>query len=317
LKLERRFVFQQDNDPKHKAKSTMEWFKNKHIQVLEWSSQSPDLNPIENLWKELKTAVHKCSPSNLTELELFCKEEWEKMSVSRCAKLIETYPKRLTARSDLTFVTLSLSPGGSEGQGHILQRFPEKDWEDNPFPQGIELFCQPNGWQLVPERERPSFFVSVLTDINSERHYCACFTFWEGLDNLKLPKAEASEVDEDEVPGLVQPAQVFAPKSLVLVSRLDHTEVFRNCLGLIYAVHVDSLSVPLETVIGNLLTCVIPVAGGSQRTITLGAGDRQVIQTPINDSLPVSGSSVAHLFRQLGTANHNAVYSAQDRWGTL
>jgi hypothetical protein len=34
-------------------------------------------------------------------------------------------------------------------------------------------------------------------------------------------------VDEDEVPGLVQPAQVFAPKSLVLVSRLDHTEVFR------------------------------------------------------------------------------------------
>uniref|UniRef100_A0A8C7H1J6 SET binding factor 1 n=1 Tax=Oncorhynchus kisutch TaxID=8019 RepID=A0A8C7H1J6_ONCKI len=193
--------------------------------------------------------------------------------------------------------------GGSEGQGHILQRFPEKDWEDNPFPQGIELFCQPNGWQLVPERERPSFFVSVLTDINSERHYCACFTFWEGLDNPQLPKAEASEVDEDEVPGLVQPAQVFAPKSLVLVSRLDHTEVFRNCLGLIYAVHVDSLSVPLETVIGNLLTCIIPVAGGSQRTITLGAGDRQVIQTPINDSLPVSGSSVAHLFRQLGIVN--------------
>uniref|UniRef100_A0A8C7H4E4 SET binding factor 1 n=1 Tax=Oncorhynchus kisutch TaxID=8019 RepID=A0A8C7H4E4_ONCKI len=202
-------------------------------------------------------------------------------------------------RSDLTFVTLFLSPGGSEGQGHILQRFPEKDWEDNPFPQGIELFCQPNGWQLVPERERPSFFVSVLTDINSERHYCACFTFWEAVCDI----SEASEVDEDEVPGLVQPAQVFAPKSLVLVSRLDHTEVFRNCLGLIYAVHVDSLSVPLETVIGNLLTCIIPVAGGSQRTITLGAGDRQVIQTPINDSLPVSGSSVAHLFRQLGIVN--------------
>uniref|UniRef100_A0A671Y213 SET binding factor 1 n=1 Tax=Sparus aurata TaxID=8175 RepID=A0A671Y213_SPAAU len=201
-----------------------------------------------------------------------------------------------------------------EGQGRILQRFPEKDWEDSPFPQGIELFCQPSGWQLVPERQPASFFVAVLTDINSERHSCACFTFWEGLDNSQLQKAKPSEVDEvDEEPAVVQSAQVFAPKSLVLVSRLDYTEVFRNCLGLIYTVHVDGLPVPLETVIGNLLTCVIPIAGGSQpgqeereeslRTITLGAGDRQVIQTPIDDSLPISGSSVAQLFRQLGIVN--------------
>lgn len=38
----------------------------------------------------------------------------------------------------------------------------------------------------------------------------------------------------------------------------------QNCLGLIYTVHVDGLTIPLETVIGNLLTCVIPIAGGSQ-----------------------------------------------------
>ncbi|XP_053506816.1 myotubularin-related protein 5 isoform X2 [Ictalurus furcatus] len=211
--------------------------------------------------------------------------------------------------------------GGSEGQGRILQRFPEKDWEDNPFPQGIELFCQPSGWQLVPERQPPSFFVAVLTDINSERHYCACFTFWETVDNPQLQKEEPSEADEDESPDLIQTAQLYAPKSLVVVSRLDHTEVFRNCLGLIYTVHVEHVNVPLETVIGNLLTCVIPIAGGSQindtpvcslsdwllgcfqRTITLGAGDRQVIQTPISDSLPVSGCSVAQLFRQLGIVN--------------
>ena len=33
--------------------------------------------------------------SNLTELELFCKEEWAKMSVCTCAKLVETNHKRL------------------------------------------------------------------------------------------------------------------------------------------------------------------------------------------------------------------------------
>uniref|UniRef100_A0A8C2G0K0 SET binding factor 1 n=1 Tax=Cyprinus carpio TaxID=7962 RepID=A0A8C2G0K0_CYPCA len=209
----------------------------------------------------------------------------------------------------LWWVCMVLFRGG-EGQGRILQRFPEKDWEDNPFPQGLELFCQPSGWQLVPERKPPSFFVSVLTDINSERHYCACFTFWESVENPQVCKGEPSEADEDDSPDVLQPAQLYAPKSLVLVSFLDHTEVFRNCLSLIYNVHADGLTVPMETVIGNLLTCIIPIAGGSQRTITLGAGDRQVIQTPINDSLPVSGCSVAQLFRQLGIINVLCLFCA-------
>ncbi|CAB1447842.1 unnamed protein product [Pleuronectes platessa] len=69
----------------------------KNVNVLKWPSQSPDLNPIENIWQDLKIAVHRRSPSNLTELHLFCQEEWTNLSISRCAKLVETYPKRLAA----------------------------------------------------------------------------------------------------------------------------------------------------------------------------------------------------------------------------
>ncbi|XDV35991.1 hypothetical protein PO909_005845 [Leuciscus waleckii] len=83
LRLGRRFTFQQDNDPKHTAKITKVWLHNNSVTVLEWPSQSPDLNPIEHLWRDLKMAVHQRLPSNLTELERICKEEWQRIPKSR------------------------------------------------------------------------------------------------------------------------------------------------------------------------------------------------------------------------------------------
>ena len=52
----------------------------------------------KSIWESLaRSTIHKHSPSNLTELELFCKEDWANISGSRCAKLVETYPKIVAA----------------------------------------------------------------------------------------------------------------------------------------------------------------------------------------------------------------------------
>lgn len=46
------------------------------------------------------------------------------------------------------------------------------------------------------------------------------------------------EIEGEEESGLIQPAEVFAPKSLVLVSRLDYPEIFRvKNLQLLFTVY--------------------------------------------------------------------------------
>ncbi len=52
-RVSRTWVMQQDNNPKHTSHSTKEWLKKNKVNVLEWLSQSLDLNPITMLWKDL------------------------------------------------------------------------------------------------------------------------------------------------------------------------------------------------------------------------------------------------------------------------
>ncbi len=60
----RRFIVQMDDDPKHTAKATQEFLKAKKWNILQWPSQSPDCNLIENAFHSLKTKLKAERPTN-------------------------------------------------------------------------------------------------------------------------------------------------------------------------------------------------------------------------------------------------------------
>jgi hypothetical protein len=69
------------------------WLQDKSLNIFDRPSQNLDLNLIEHLWRDPKIAVQQCSLSILIELEKICREEWEKLSKHRCAKLVASYPR--------------------------------------------------------------------------------------------------------------------------------------------------------------------------------------------------------------------------------
>lgn len=96
---EEEIVFQQDGDPKHTAKIVKEWLGQQNFLTMQWPAQSPDLNPIENLWAIVKRQLlqYEDAPTNLNELWTRVQTEWQKIPDRIIQNLVESMPRRVNS----------------------------------------------------------------------------------------------------------------------------------------------------------------------------------------------------------------------------
>lgn len=89
-------VFQHDGAPAHTAKCVQLWLREHNVEVLDWPGNSPDLNPIENLWELMKRRLAKRAPRNIQDVIYWLKKIWcQEISNSLCENLANSMPRRI------------------------------------------------------------------------------------------------------------------------------------------------------------------------------------------------------------------------------
>ncbi len=91
------FIFQQDLATAHTAKVTKSWSNDHGVTVLDWPANSPDLNPIENLWGIVKRKMRDTRPNNADDMKAAIKATWASITPEQYHRLIASMSRRIDA----------------------------------------------------------------------------------------------------------------------------------------------------------------------------------------------------------------------------
>ena len=86
--------FMQDNDPKHTSRRAQQFFNENGINWWRTPPESPDANPIENLWHELKEYLRReVKPCTKDELIKGITAFWQTVTIEKCRRYINHLKK--------------------------------------------------------------------------------------------------------------------------------------------------------------------------------------------------------------------------------
>jgi hypothetical protein len=90
-------TFQHDLALCHNSKIVKKFFQGNKISMPDWSDNSPDMNPIGNLWSILKKRLAKMECSTEKRAVMNVTKVWFHDSGVKniCSKLVESMPKRV------------------------------------------------------------------------------------------------------------------------------------------------------------------------------------------------------------------------------
>ena len=91
-------LFMEDGATAHTAKSTRKWHADRSISLLpDWPGNSPDFNPIENCWGQMKHALSRERPSSAEGIKKVVKRVWRGITPEYLETLYESMPRRMEA----------------------------------------------------------------------------------------------------------------------------------------------------------------------------------------------------------------------------